>query len=279
MTSPDPTLPETRPIPPARARLSGRSKAAVLGVAALVFAGAGVGVGMAVQTDGAAPSASAGTSAMTGKASEGRGKGTGGRQALQAWSLKYGANRATMPTIPPVASATQPQREAAAALAKATAAATAKYNDQAIAKAAGFDLQASLARVKAKGPRLAKVMQAIDAGSAGNAKAESNALAGNTGMAMLHVGNTANGSDGKVLDPSAPETLMYQYMGSGTWKVMGVMFSAKEAYPAPPPTPGGPITRWHYHSKGPGQVGGLMMHVFFVPDLGQAFATTMKKMS
>jgi hypothetical protein len=95
-------------------------------------------------------------------------------------------------------------------------------------------------------------------------------------MPMMHVGNKANKSDGKVLDPSAPETLMYGYEGDGHWMLMGVMYTAAESYPQAPPDPGGPITRWHYHNKSGGQ--GLMMHIFFVPgnDLAHAYAADLK---
>jgi hypothetical protein len=95
---------------------------------------------------------------------------------------------------------------------------------------------------------------------------------------MLHVLNRANLHDGKVLDPSAPETLMYTYTGHNNWKLVGVMYIANEAYPQAPPDPGGPITRWHYHDMGGGK--SLMMHVFFVPgnDLAKAYALTMQGM-
>ena len=52
---------------------------------------------------------------------------------------------------------------------------------------------------------------------------------------------------------------------------------ADGAYPGPPPVPGGPITRWHYHRMGSRH---LMMHLFFVPgnDLAHAYAMTMDDM-
>lgn len=69
---------------------------------------------------------------------------------------------------------------------------------------------------------------------------------------------------------------MYGYQGDGNWVLMGVMDTANDAYPAAPPDPGGPITRWHYHDKSGGQA--LMMHLFFVPgnDLARAYAADMK---
>jgi hypothetical protein len=69
---------------------------------------------------------------------------------------------------------------------------------------------------------------------------------------------------------------MYGYTGHGAWMLMGVMFTANEAFPAAPPDPGGPIMRWHYHPVNGGR--GLMMHVFFVPgnDLARAYALDMR---
>ena len=183
--------------------------------------------------------------------------------ARQAWAHKYGLDRSTMPNLPDVASASPQQRAAATDLLVRTEAATAAYADLAKAKAAGFDLQASLAKAEQKHPRLADALKRVDAG-------------GRSGrMPMVHVANKANRADGKVLDPTAPETLMYGYQGHGQWILVGVMYTANEAYPQAPPDPGGPITRWHYHDKSGGQA--LMMHVFFVPgnDLAHAYAAEM----
>ncbi|MDQ6909238.1 MAG: hypothetical protein M3Z84_00390 [Actinomycetota bacterium] len=174
-------------------------------------------------------------------------------------------DRSTMPAQPDVASASPQQQAAATDLLLRTEAATAQYNDLAKAKAAGFDLQASLAKKAKKRPGLAAAIERADMGKQ---------MPGGK-MPMLHVANDANRKDGKVLDPGAPETLMYQYRGAGKWTLVGVMFSANESYPQAPPDPGGPITRWHYHQKSGGEK--LMMHMFFVPgnDLAAAYATEM----
>lgn len=185
--------------------------------------------------------------------------------AKQAWVRKYGVNRCTMPNLAPVSQASAVQRSAATTLLQQTEADTAKYANLATAKAAGFDLQASLTRAERRHPGLAKAIARVD--SAG-------LKAGGMGP-MLHVGNKANSHDGKLLDPNAPETLMYAYTGRGAWKLIGVMYTAKQAFPNLPPDPGGPITRWHYHPSGGGQ--SLMMHLFFVSgnDLARAYAATM----
>lgn len=196
-------------------------------------------------------------------AGEKAGHQTAADPARLAWAHKYGMDRSTMPRQPDVSSASAQQQTAATDLLVRTQAATAKYADLATARAAGYDLQASLAKAEKKKPGLADALKKADAGMP--------AMDGQ--MKMLHVGNTANKADGKVLDPSAPETLMYGYAGNGHWKLMGVMYTARESYPQAPPDPGGPITRWHYHSKHGGVA--LMMHIFFVPgnDLGSAYAT------
>jgi len=185
--------------------------------------------------------------------------------ARAAWSHHYGQDRSTMPNLSPAGSGTAQQQGAATDLLTRTEAATAPYADLAKAKAAGYDLQASLARKEQKSPRMAQQMKQIDAGNAPTGAK----------MPMLHVGNKALRGDGKVLDPNAPETLMYSYQGSGSWKLIGVMYIATESYPQAPPNPGGPITRWHYHDKSGAK--GLMMHLFFVPgnDLAHAYATEM----
>ncbi len=250
--------------------LSPRAKAVAVGVAALVLAGAGAGVGMATTASGdpmGAPSGASMSMAPPGKhaATGARSAGPAVDPARAAWSHKYGQDRSTMPMLAPVGSATAQQRAAATQLLLQTEAATAKYRDPAAAKAAGYDLSASLARHERKAPRTADLMKRIDAGTGSSAGK----------MVMLHVGNKARHRDGKLLDPNAPETLMYAYQGNGKWTLIGVMYIANESYPQAPPDPGGPITRWHYHDKSGAR--GLMMHIFFVPgnDLAHAYATEM----
>ncbi|MDQ6785183.1 MAG: hypothetical protein M3063_17490 [Actinomycetota bacterium] len=240
-----------------------------MGAAVLVFAGAGAGVGMAVTADNPSTPAAGPTTTVAPGGGKHAGKHTGAKDkvdpARQAWAHQYGLDRATMPMLADVASASPDQQAAAADLLARTQAATAQYSDLDKAKAAGFDLQASLTKDEKKRPNLAADLQRIDSGQP----------AKNGKMPMLHVGNKANRADGKVLDPTAPETLMYGYQGHGNWTLVGVMYTANESYPQAPPDPGGPITRWHYHDKAGGQK--LMMHIFFVPgnDLAHAYATEM----
>ena len=182
----------------------------------------------------------------------------------QAWAQRYGQDRATMPVQPDVAAATPEQQAAALDLLKRTEAATAEYADVAKAKAAGYDLQAALDRLARTKPAKFRRLTMAGATSMGR-------------MPMVHVPNKDFARDGAVLDPAKPESLMYEPDGSGGWKLVGVMFSARAAFPDAPPTPGGPVTRWHYHTINGQPGGGLMMHIFFVPgdDLARAYATEM----
>lgn len=249
--------------PPHRWRMA----ATVLAIVAIV--GTGVGAGVAVANTGDPPAAQ--PTAPPAAATKAKGKAGGkhatakpGDPARSAWAHQYGLDRSTMPNLPDVAAASPEERPAATDLVVRTREATARYADPAQAAAAGFDLQASLAKAEKKRPGKAASLQRVDAAGPDAGR-----------MPMLHVANKANRSDGKVLDPTAPETLMYRYDGGGHWTLVGVMFTANESYPNAPPDPGGPITRWHYHSKSGGER--LMMHVFFVPgdDLAHAYAAEM----
>jgi hypothetical protein len=62
----------------------------------------------------------------------------------------------------------------------------------------------------------------------------------------VHMDNKANKSDGRVLDPERPETLVYAIEG-GRATLLGVVFVMERAG-MPGPEPGGPITRWHAHN-------------------------------
>ncbi len=265
----EPTSPPSTPPGPAR-RWWGRG--AALALATLVLVGAGAGVGMAVTGDNSTsvPVAGSTGTAAPGKAAGKKHAGTQPGDAKvdpgrQAWAHKYGVNRATMANLADVASASAEQKAAATDLLVRTEAATAPYADLANAKAAGFDVEASLARSEKEHPNEASKLANIDAGQ----------KTPDGMMPMLHVGNKANRADAKILDPSAPETLMYSYQGQGHWTLVGVMYTANESYPQAPPDPGGPITRWHYHEQSGGQK--LMMHIFFVPggDLAHAYAAEM----
>lgn len=250
-------------------------RGAAVGAAVLVLLGFGGGVGMAVSADNsssapmggsAAPVAPPTTTAPNAPGMTMTGHGSNQPDpARQAWAHKYGVDRATMTNLADVASASPEQRAAAMDLLLRTEAATAQYNDLTTAKAAGFDLQAGLAQSEKKHPGEAARLQ----------RADMSQPTPDGRMPMLHVGNAANRKDGKVLDPNAPETLMYRYDGQGHWTLVGVMYTANESYPQAPPDPGGPITRWHYHDQSGGDR--LMMHVFFVPgnDLAHAYAAEM----
>lgn len=238
-----------------------RWRVAAIVVAAILTAAAGAGIGMAVMGGGPTTAMTPNTTTKTDVTKTGTGDAS-----RQAWAHQYGQDRSQMPNLPDVSSASPQQQAAAADLLARTEAATAAYADPAKAQAAGYDLSASLARAEQKNSKLAARLQRVDAGEQ---------LAR---MPMLHVANKANRHDGKVLDPSAPETLMYEYQGHNAWKLVGVMYTANESYPQAPPDPGGPITRWHYHDKAGGA--SLMMHIFFVPgnDLAHAYALTMEPM-
>jgi hypothetical protein len=260
------------PVTPPPPRTLGRgARFAVIGTAATLLVAAGVGIGMSATASGGDMHQIAGDvtqmQSMTGNhdhtAIAPMGKSD---PAHKAWAQQYGQAFSTLPNLPDVASASPEQQAAAADLLSRSESATAAYSDIAAAKAAGFDLDAGIAHAEQMQPRLAALIQAVDAGQKP------------TRMPMVHVANKANLHDGKVLDPSAPEVLMYEYQGHNAWKVVGVMFTANEVYPQAPPDPGGPIMRWHYHDKLLGQA--LMMHVFFVPDndLTHAFALHMEDM-
>jgi hypothetical protein len=108
---------------------------------------------------------------------------------------------------------------------------------------------------------------------------------------FLHVPNPAWRTDGRVLDPAHPETLVYWTGPGERLTLVGVMYTAPRG--AHGPTVGGPITRWHDHEscRDPATQAKLgrpvdgacpqgqvyrrsveMMHVWFTDDLATAFA-------
>jgi hypothetical protein len=164
--------------------------------------------------------------------------------------------------LPDVAAATDQERARAEALWKASAAGARPWRDPEAATAAGFRFKQ-------------------DAGAAGPGRA----------VRFLHVPNPAWRADGRVLDPTRPETLVYWRDGRDRLTLVGVMYTAARGQPGP--TVGGPVTRWHSHEscRDPatraklgrpvdgrcpdGQVyrrSGEMMHVWFTDDLQTAFA-------
>jgi hypothetical protein len=164
--------------------------------------------------------------------------------------------------LPDVAAATEAERASAEALWTASMAAAERWRDPQVAAAAGFRFE----------------------GTGGAAEPERRGR-------FLHVPNPAWRADGRVLDPTRPQTLVYWRAPGDRLVLVGVMYTAARG--APGPAVGGPITRWHDHEScrdpatraklgrpvagacPPGQVyrrSGEMMHVWFTDDLATAFA-------
>jgi len=211
------------PVTPPPPRTLGRgARFAVTGTAATLLVAAGVGVGMSATASGGDMHQIAGDVTQM-QSTKGNRDHTAiapmGKSdpAHKAWAQQYGQAFSTLPNLPDVASASPAQQAAAADLLSRSESATAAYSDTAAAKAAGFDLDAGIAHAEQIQPRLAALIQAVDAGQKPPR------------MPMVHVANKANLHDGKVLDPSAPEVLMYEYQGHNAWKVVGVMFTATPA--------------------------------------------------
>ncbi|MBV1849716.1 hypothetical protein [Catellatospora tritici] len=115
-------------------------------------------------------------------------------------------------------------------------------------------------------------------------------ITGKTGP-DVHMDNPAFKSDGAVLDPRRPETLVFT-IEDGKATLLGVVYVIERAGVAGP-EPGGPVTRWHAHnlciSLAPPGIGVVtpyggcptlsvalttpeMMHVWVVDPPGGAFA-------
>lgn len=174
-----------------------------------------------------------------------------------------------VPNLPDTASATPEQTAAAKDLLTRTIAATAAYRDPAAATKAGFDVQAAWDRKQ-------KTLT-----SAGRKAPE---------RGQVHVPNKANRTDGRILDPNAPETLIYRRSAEGKLTLVGVMFTAEKKTP---PTSYQPYVRWHTHEACTGggvkklkpvdgkcaegttlRTSGAMTHLWFVDpaQLAQAYA-------
>lgn len=69
---------------------------------------------------------------------------------------------------------------------------------------------------------------------------------GRTGLAHYH--NQAFHTDGRIVDPSKPEDLMYLRLADGTTKLVGVMFLMPNSTQAGPRV-AGPLTAWHAHDN------------------------------
>jgi len=185
--------------------------------------------------------------------------GTGGPQAAGTAGAGL-PGHAHGPDLPDVAAAGAEERARAEALWKASVANAERWRDPEAAAAAGF-------------------------------RFEGRQRAPDRPVRFLHVPNPAWRADGRVLDPTRPETLVYWRGPSDRLVLVGVMYTAARGEPGP--TVGGPITRWHDHEscRDPatgaklgrpvdgtcpdGQVfrrSGEMMHVWFTDDLASAFA-------
>lgn len=206
------TVPGTTPI-----STVGRAKPAgalVIAAALAVLGASGVAV--------AAPGGSAGTnnasSGMTDMGSVGSGNGG----AAKGGSAHGNGNRMDMSDLPDVSNASAQQTAAARTLLTQLEADTAKYQDPATAAKDGFDIKAALAGWQKKHPN--KTLGAIPA---------------------LHVANKANRTDGRLVDPAAPETVIYHRAKDGTLTLIGVMFTAEKKAP---PAVYQPYLRWHFHT-------------------------------
>jgi hypothetical protein len=105
------------------------------------------------------------------------------------------------------------------------------------------------------------------------------------GMNATHHPNPALMRDGRVLDPNAPESLVYWNAPDGRRVFMGVVYKAGPNEPAP--TPGGPLTLWHTHTGPDGarchpghdedcpDDTTKMMHVFVFDGVRDPFADNM----
>lgn len=129
--------------------------------------------------------------------------------------------RRQLAELPDVSKATPEQTATAKSFLAKTIADTKKYRDPAVAKAAGFDLDAAVQKHNKKRPASVRKQ-----------------------LKMLHVPNQANRTDGEVLDPQAPETLIYSRTAEGKYILIGVMYTAEKK---DPPASYQPYLRWHFH--------------------------------
>jgi hypothetical protein len=105
------------------------------------------------------------------------------------------------------------------------------------------------------------------------------------GPRATHHPNPSLMRDGKVLDPSAPESLMYWTAPDGRKVLVGAVYKAGPTEEAP--APGGELTAWHTHAGGTMCHPALeedcpddtmrMLHVFFFDGVQDPFAETMAR--
>ena len=167
-----------------------------------------------------------------------------------------------MPNLPDVASATPEQRAAATDLLTRTEAATAAYADVNAAKAAGFDVQGTLAKAEQRNQKLAqRISQADATGAVGSTAAAA-------GAETAPTCTTARRSIPPLRRHSCTRT-------RGTTRGNSQARRSPPTRPIRrrPPDPGGPITRWSFGKRGGSA---LTMRVYFVPgnDLAHAYAMT-----
>lgn len=194
--------------------------------------------------------------------------GAMGSSAHGGMSDQGNGERHQMSQLPQVNGATSAQTSAAQDFLAKTVADTAKYRNSAAAIAAGFDVPAAVQKHDKKHPN-----------------------ATGTAIKVLHVPNKTNRADGKLLDPAAPETLIYARSSAGEFTLIGVMYTAEKKNP---PTAYQPYLRWHYHAscKGGGKEKvmpsgaacpagstltktGYMTHVWFVKSSKLVYAFAM----
>lgn len=194
----------------------------------------------------------------------------GGGMSMHSGASSGNGERHSMPNLPDAGLATPAQTQAARDFLARTVAATAVYRDTAATAAAGFHIEAAWQHKLAK------------AAKAGHSVSTSKAQ-------LVHVANQANRKDQKILDPQAPETLVYLRTAAGKYWLVGVMYTAQHKAP---PAAYQPYLRWHFHAKcrGGGKKtkpvngscpsgtkltdSGYMTHVWFVPgrDLVHAYS-------
>ena len=129
--------------------------------------------------------------------------------------------RHEMANLPDVSDATSAQTAAARDLVTTLETQTARYRDPAVAQRAGYDIPAALQRWSKK----------HDGKPAGR-------------VAALHVPRKQARQDDRLLDPAAPETLIYRRTQDGSLTLIGVMFTAEGQQP---PASYAPYLRWHFH--------------------------------
>ena len=181
-----------------------------------------------------------------------------GQETLPAQTLRGLARHLTQ--YPDISLASAAQRGAAAVLLALVRTSTRRWHAIGAASAAGFDTH------------------------------RARRSAGDNFVGYLHAEHRRSSHDGRLLDPTRPEALIYANEPGRKPVLIGAMFSAPRGMLGP--TPGGPIDRWHSHivcvrgdkrglapladgtcPKGSAKTqGSEMLHIWFTRDLRSAFA-------